>query len=453
MKNVHLFENHDEALSIWRKQGAKNIDLVHIDAHIDCKLHDAQPLDKILDESKSVSELKKNLEYFIAYRRFQKDLEKQTNLGNFIYPAMKEDIVKNFYWIVPGRLAEFKRSGRRLKDTLSQKLKINTTIKNLLPALRKGTLKIEFLGKNIFIMPLEKLPLFKKQVLLDIDTDFLITEGINYNETTEKIGKRRPWINPNQLIDIINRKIENPRLTTISYSVEEGYTPIKYKQLADEIAYLLSPEKFSEIYAKNLEAAGFFQLFKETGKKEYYDRAVKINPTYRSAYNNYGFIYYSNAQFSKAKSEFEKTYLVDPKNPACRYGLGQIALQNEKFDQAKNHFQVALNQKENVFFRKEITGCYLGLGMAEFGLKKFKKAKHYLLKYRKMKPLNDQANHLLGLIYEKEKNFKKASEYYKNAIILGAPKKEPIKRLIKIASNLEKNDAIYEFAFQKFKDF
>jgi len=46
MNNISLIEDHHEALSIWRQNGFKSLDLVHVDAHIDFGFHPAMPVEK-----------------------------------------------------------------------------------------------------------------------------------------------------------------------------------------------------------------------------------------------------------------------------------------------------------------------------------------------------------------------------------------------------------------------
>lgn len=40
---IFLIEDHDEALKVWREKKIKDLDLVHIDVHIDFGFHPAKP--------------------------------------------------------------------------------------------------------------------------------------------------------------------------------------------------------------------------------------------------------------------------------------------------------------------------------------------------------------------------------------------------------------------------
>ncbi len=105
---IVLIEDHHQALKIWQEKKVKNLDLIHLDAHIDFGFHAAKPIKQSIDDAKSIKDLKASLERSLAFTRYEKDFEKQTNIGNYIYPAMREGIVRDFYWVIPGGAEEFK---------------------------------------------------------------------------------------------------------------------------------------------------------------------------------------------------------------------------------------------------------------------------------------------------------------------------------------------------------
>ena len=66
--NVYIIENHDSALEIWRNNRVYDDILVHVDAHLDyVSLKDT---------------------YYI-------------NIGNYVTYAIKENLFRKFYWVVP----------------------------------------------------------------------------------------------------------------------------------------------------------------------------------------------------------------------------------------------------------------------------------------------------------------------------------------------------------------
>jgi tetratricopeptide (TPR) repeat protein len=455
-KDIVLLEDHNEALKIWRRKKVKNLDLVHIDAHIDFSFHQVRPIEEIFKEARSLKELKQGLERNIAFRWYEKDIDKQTNIGNYIYPAIKEGIVKDFYWVVPGGLKEFKQSVRFIKSTinnLTKQSKEEQRVKQIKPQIKDGLIKAKLLNRDFIICVLEKLPVLKQNILLDIDTDFLVIDSILNADNTIRIGKRKPWLLPQELVRILENKARHCKIITIAYSVNGGYTPIKYKYLGDEIAYYLAPKDFKRRFERNYQAAKYFNLFISSEKKEYYQKAVRLNPTYRVTDNNYGPLYLGIRKFSFAKEEFLKIFRVDSENPGCLLGLGNIALERSDFKKAKKYFFCVLNSKNNKLFAKEKKQSLLGLARAEFGLKNFKKAKELLIRYRTIEPLQPHSYYLLGRVLEKEREFSKASLLYQDAIRLGITGIEPIWRLLRISYNLEQKDTIVKYVIIKYKQF
>lgn len=450
-KGVFLIEDHDEALKIWRQKGFKNLDLVHIDAHIDFGFYQAKPIDNIIREAKTLKELKSDLERSLAYQQYENDLDKQTNIGNYIYPAMLEGIVKDFYWVIPGGLKEFKESKKFIRNI----------IKNFTECRRqeseareeKGIISAKLWGRKFIVCVLEKLPILRQKVLLDIDTDFLVIDSIVNADNTARIGKRKPWILPKDLAEALAKKISKKAAITIAYSVNGGYTPMGYKHLGDELAYNFAPVEFRSRFRAGLAAAENFNLFRSTGIKKYYEKAIACDPAYRVSDNNYGPLYLALGKFSLARKEFSKVLKADPKNPACLLGLGQIYLQKNNFKKAKTYFSLVLDQGNQGLFSKIEEQCLLGMASAEFKIGNIHQAKKLLLRYQSFERLNAQSHYLLGRIYEKERRFPKAAAFYKNALILGFDALETISRLLKIAFSLNNKHAIIDLVTGRYNAF
>jgi len=465
--NIFLIEDHDEALRVWRQEKIKGIDLVHIDAHMDFGIQPAKPIDKIFRQAKSLKELKRGLEYSLAFMRYERDFDKQTNIGNYIYPAMCEGIVKDFYWVVPGGLKEFRKGGKFIRNMLKSFAKWSNYPLSLpcrqagaIPALptgrryplKEGIISANLFGRKFVICILDKLPILRQKILLDIDTDFLVVDSLLNANNTAKIGKRKPWILPQKLTDSLKEKIEQPEVITIAYSVNGGYMPMKYKHLGDEIACLFAPE-FKMRLERNLQAAEYFNVFVSCGKKEYYQKAVTLNPSYRAGDNNYGALYLSLRRFLKAEDEFLKIAGVDPGNPYPVVGLGNVALERKDYKKARRYFSSVLRLKNDDFSVKARTQALFGLARAEFRLRGFKKAKKLFFRLQALKPLEPQSYYFLGRILEKEKNFKESAGQYQQAMSLGLNNLELISRLLKISYHFKQKDDIIKYVIVRYKEF
>ncbi len=443
MKKVYLFEDHDLSLEIWRKNRIKGLDLVHVDAHIDFSFHEAESIDDILDHARSVADLKKRLEYSQSYSHFEQDFSKQVDIGNYIYPAMREGIVKDFYWVVPGGHKEFIASKKVLIATLKQLIRIEGS-KAKINCLEEDSITAQIFGRKLCVCSLESLPLQKKPVILDVDIDFLVIKSANAANNTAKIGKRKPWIFPQPLQESLRQRVLDPRIITIAYSCNGGYTPIKYRYLGDELAYLYDPQEFKLRYDRNLKAAQLFDQFISTGKKRYYRKAIRLNPLYRSSDNNYGLLYLLVNNYRKARKEFDKIQRVDQSNPGSLTGLGILALKKCEFRKAEKYFLTVLKSSGRVFAQEE-KNSLLGLAEAEYGLKNFTKAEKLLLKYIKKQPLESRSRYLLARIYEQKKDLGLAAKHYIEAIRLGLDGLEAMYRLAKLSFRLKEKNSIIEY--------
>jgi len=457
MSRIFLIEDHDEALRIWRENKIKSVDLVHIDAHIDFGFHPAKSIKRIFVEAGSLKELKKGLESSLSFMRYEKNFDKQTNIGNYIYPAIQEGIVKDFYWVIPGGLKEFSMSLKNIKNMLKNfssqdSYKADYSSQASRRGLKKGIISADILGRKFVVCVLEKLPALKQNTLLDIDTDFLIIDSLINANNTSRVGKREPWILPRDLVEILKKKVKKPYLTTIAYSVNGGYTPMGYKHLGDEIAYRFAPEEFKQRYKINSQAAQYFNLFVSTGNKECYQKAVKLNSAYRAADNNYGPLYLLLRKFSHAQKEFAKVLRVDPDNPACLSGLGTVALQRKDFRKAREYFSSALSFTDDRLFIQTKEQALLDLAKAEFNLKNFDQAKQLLFRYQTLKPLIPESYYFLGRIFEKEKVFFKAANFYQDAIRLGFDNIEVLSRLLKVSCCMKERNNIIKFVTTKYKE-
>jgi tetratricopeptide (TPR) repeat protein len=454
MNNVFLVENHDEVLGIWRKQNIKALDVVHLDAHIDFGFYAAEPIEKVLSEAKSVKELKRKLEHTLNFLHYQKDFNQQANIGNYIYPAIGEGIVKNFYWVVPARAKVFKKATKIIKNILKGNLKQNKSEKIILAEDSRDRIIAKCLGRNFVVCTLDNLPVIAGSVLLDIDTDFLTTDSVLNADNIKNIGKRKPWILPNNLVEILKAKIKAPKIITIAYSVNGGWTPLKYKHLGDELAYGFAPVKFRAHLQKYSQAARHFNLFETTGKQEYYRKATRLNPTYRIADNNYGPLYLALRKFSLAQKEFRRILNVDRKNPAAQTGLGIIALEKKDFTKAKRYFTSALKfLGKNGLFKGLKPQILFNLGKTEFNLHHFKRAKELLLRYRAQYPLHPQSHYLLGRIFEKERKFAEAAVSYQDALRLGMNRIELLLRLLRITVYIKNKNDIIKYIITKNQSF
>jgi tetratricopeptide (TPR) repeat protein len=437
-KNVFLMENHNDALLCWRKTGQHEKILVHIDAHFDFAwIADKDPQDIL--NAKSLADFKRIAEKNLFWNLSNKTKDKLTHIGNYIYPAIKEDIVKEFNWVVPDRLFSKRRNIIRLKNEIDSIITLNPKQGSPLK-LHGNHLISDLCGIKLVICTLKDLPMLEEDVLLDIDVDYFI-------------DKERAWFYPDRFVKILEEKGLKSDLVTIAYSVEGGFTPIGYKFIGDHLAHMLNgcekqdsrfdravsliiqaiDARHAKLYKdarRFLEeadgiypdyAATYFHLsdiYYETGlKKEahgYYQKAVTIAPSYRTSYNNKGYIFEGKLKLEKAETEYKKMLELDPFNPNPFIGLGNIYKKRKKWDDAMFNYNEALKlDPNNEEALQNIGYIHMIKNDLDKGMENLKKA-------LSLKPDNPLAHSYLGRVYMKKKKYNEAMRETRRAINSGA---------------------------------
>lgn len=195
-KKVFLVEDHDEAYHYWKRLKIKDKTVVHIDAHIDF--------------------------------RWLQDLT-QVHICNYLHPAIKEGMIKELYWVVPTPILNSATDREYLTKWLSENIFLEAEIQK-----NNSTLSSWLLDTKVTVCHLEDLPVFDKEVMLDIDTDFFITSSMKEADSPHK-HKRRKWLDIKEFYAIIKQKCPLIESVIISYSVKRGYTPFEFKCLGDEL--------------------------------------------------------------------------------------------------------------------------------------------------------------------------------------------------------------------------
>ena len=199
-KKVFMVEDHHEAYHYWKKMGIKDKIVIHIDAHIDFDwMEDSTPL----------------------------------NVGNYIYKAIREGMIKEFYWVVPSPVWHNPEDKSYLKDWLSEKYFLKYIEKD------NGILSSTLLDTKFIISDLETLPIFKDPVILDIDLDFFVTNSMAEADYPHRF-KRKAWVGIEKVCSLLKEKCNNINSAVISYSVRHNYTPVEFKPLGDELLTKLS---------------------------------------------------------------------------------------------------------------------------------------------------------------------------------------------------------------------
>jgi tetratricopeptide (TPR) repeat protein len=338
---IHLMENHDRAYHLWREAGLRQRVLVHIDAHHDMWW---------IDHPRSLS------------------------IANFICPALMESIVREVYWIVPdatwdssaGRTA-LRRNLRKILDRYpGERSRIHR---------KRRFIRASVMGRPLNVCSVDALPPLGEDVLLDIDTDYLMIPEVSYSEWDTH--SPLPWRWPSELVDLLRARSVRTDFVTIAYSVEGGYTPLHWKYLGDELACrlraaedgralepydrmreaLVAQHRGDAVRAEaafraigdRLGAAPFFclaHLLAERGRvdegRTCLQRGLALDPSYRAAFSSPGVPLYFERAYRAAERAFRCTLSLDPDDPYAQLGLGWLAAREKRWADAEGYSRASL---------------------------------------------------------------------------------------------------------------
>jgi tetratricopeptide (TPR) repeat protein len=354
---ISLFENHDDAYFVWRKAKAQDRILVHLDAHDD-----------------------------IGWAPSSEAL----NIGNFLCLGLKDGFFHSIFWVVPRDVMQTRRGQKQLAKRLREVLsKYPGGCPRL--AIQKNSIIINVLGKPLQICTLDHLPPFNEKILLDLDVDYMVT---SCDAQDENLTSELPWCWPSDLVGNLRSIPLSADLVTISYSVEGGFTPLKWKYLGDDLAARLSwgdqnhpaltgldamrdaalaahRGAFEEaernyLVARDLlprSAAPFFHLahlYADTGRineaQSCYQEARVLDPSYSTPYNSAGLRHFWGGRLLKAEQEHRRMLIMNSEDAYAHFGLGQLAAQQRRWSDAEVWLCRALELKPALIDAYRILG-------------------------------------------------------------------------------------------------
>ncbi|NIM59464.1 MAG: hypothetical protein GTO16_11065 [Candidatus Aminicenantes bacterium] len=245
-ERIFQIENHNLAFSVWQKERIRDRILIHIDSHLDFGWIPDKKLYKIL-LSNSLREENPLSSRKVHWYQHEKEIMKTVNTGNYLYPALKDGVIRELYWVVPDKIWDMPEERAIIKKIFRQILEKNPKEKAAPILSDENTMIATICGRKFTTCKLDNLPKIRESVLLDIDVDFFIVNS----RLEEKAGitppNKKPWMWPSELIALLKDKRIKTDCVTISYSVAEGFTPLEYKYLGDQVTSLLrNPNEITE---------------------------------------------------------------------------------------------------------------------------------------------------------------------------------------------------------------
>jgi tetratricopeptide (TPR) repeat protein len=344
---VFLMENHDHAYHLWKEAGFRDRILVHIDAH-----HDMWWLDDI----------------------------RSLSIANFVCQAIKDEIVREIYWVVPDQTWDTSQGRTAVRRHLRDIVKSypgNSSSERW----SEDSVRAEVNGRPLVVCSLQSLPTPTESVLLDIDVDYLAVQSVSFGK--EDTYGSLPWRWPDQLVAGLRERDLRTDFVTICYSIEGGYTPLQWKYLGDELRsrirdpgdaqanvpyeqmrnaataralgnFAAAKQEFRTI-GDELGAAPHFSLaylLAEEGHvdeaRSSYQRGLTIDPLYRAPYSSPGVQLYLSRVYDEAEHAFQQTLQLDADDPYAHLGLSWIALARRNWTHAEAHARTALALEPNL---------------------------------------------------------------------------------------------------------
>lgn len=237
IERIVIMENHNLAFSVWQKEKVRNRVLIHIDAHLDFGWIPDKKLYKIL-LSNTLREENLPPNKKVLWHQ-EEEIMKTVNTGNYLYPALRDGVIRELYWVVPDKIWDMPEERAIIKKIFQQILEKQPQEKEAPILSGKKSLVTTICGRKFTTCKLANLPTINKSVLLDIDLDFFIVNSRLEERASITTANKKPWMWPSELIAFLKNKRIKTDCVTISYSVAEGFTPTKYRYLGYEVANLL----------------------------------------------------------------------------------------------------------------------------------------------------------------------------------------------------------------------
>ena len=449
IEQIVMMENHDQAYYAWRNAGLRDRIVVHVDAHIDFGwIPERDPAELL--ELQSLGELEEQSGEASVWNFSGRSVGELTHIGNYLNPALREGIIRGFYWVVPDGFFKTLQQRKLLEKMLHM---MRTTHPRAFEKIRWAgrSLKGEIYGKPMAVCPLSDLPALEESILLDIDTDFLVIDSITSSYPHSDPPKMTPWVWPEELVARLRERRLRTDFVTIAYSVEGGYTPLSCKHLGDELANLLkdprlamddrqiitlkrqaalyrAESKFAEArqaYESALAVSpddaaihyNLAQLTYDLGQADqargHYEQAVALDPSYRTAHNNGGPVYFNLGRFAQAEADYRKALAFDPDDAHAYCGLADLCVRQRHWNEAILHYRRACE------LRPEDGRAHLGLGCVYVRLRSWKAAEEALKQALTSKEHEGLAHYWLGYVHSKRRRWDDALAAYKAARRLG----------------------------------
>jgi tetratricopeptide (TPR) repeat protein len=155
----------------------------------------------------------------------------------------------------------------------------------------------------------------------------------------------------------------------------------------------------------NKTGIAYHQLQDLNTAQKYYEKSVKLRPSYSEAINNLGTVYYAKKNYGKAVSQYKKALKIAANSASIHSNLGTAYFARKDYKRASEEYEIALKLDPEVFEHRSTQGVLL----QERSVLERAKFHFYLAKTYAKAGMNDQA--LIYMRRSLEEGFKERNKY------------------------------------------
>jgi len=233
---AHIFEEHSSVLPLWWEGRAQARTVVYLDAHLDLQHIGAERIAR-LEGCRSVEQVRA-LEK--PHSLFPDD-GFSYSLEDFLYPASRLGLIERLIWVAPPHVRTAYSA-----HAIGQLQQMDGVRPEDLYGFKKtdgGWIEGRILGLDIVVCDyrhLEHIAL-PGDSLIDIDIDYFIT-----------VPGDIAWVNPREVFEVLQRLPLAPGFVTLSRSVASGFTPLRFRFIADYLAALWEDRRDEQVHYARL---------------------------------------------------------------------------------------------------------------------------------------------------------------------------------------------------------
>jgi tetratricopeptide (TPR) repeat protein len=134
-----------------------------------------------------------------------------------------------------------------------------------------------------------------------------------------------------------------------------GDVMMAYKRYRDAVDFY-KPGAATSATLANKTGIAYQQLLDLDNARRYYDKAIKLKPTYAEAINNLGTVYFARKSYRRAIEQYKKALRIHPDSSSILSNLGTAYFARKNYDEASKAYQEAVALDPEVFEKHSTQG-------------------------------------------------------------------------------------------------